>query len=117
MVLPCGSRTVVLSITVTKAFMVSSDYMPVRLIAAASLRLRNVMSVDFGERLASNGQQMKLLGRSLAVGFFAFAAMFIQAQSAKSDPANALVMGDWNGTSICLVRPSACHDEEALYHV
>ena len=26
-------------------------------------------------------------------------------------------MGDWHGSSTCLVRPSACHDEEALYHV
>ena len=27
------------------------------------------------------------------------------------------VLGDWRGSSICLVKPSACHDEEALYHV
>ena len=27
------------------------------------------------------------------------------------------LLGDWHGTSICLVKPSACHDEEALYHV
>ena len=27
------------------------------------------------------------------------------------------VLGDWHGTSLCLVKPSACHDEEALYHV
>jgi hypothetical protein len=26
-------------------------------------------------------------------------------------------VGDWRGSSICQVRPSACHDEEALYHV
>jgi hypothetical protein len=26
-------------------------------------------------------------------------------------------LGDWHGSSTCLVRPSACHDEEALYHV
>ena len=35
---------------------------------------------------------------------------------AKDNPPPAVV-GDWHGTSICLVRPSACHDEEALYHV
>jgi hypothetical protein len=29
----------------------------------------------------------------------------------------AAVIGDWRGSSICLVKPSACHDEEALYHV
>src|SRR4051812_24052708 len=27
------------------------------------------------------------------------------------------VVGDWRGSSICRVKPSACHDEEALYHV
>ena len=31
--------------------------------------------------------------------------------------AQSTVMGDWHGSSICLVRRSACHDEEALYHV
>ncbi len=27
-----------------------------------------------------------------------------------------VILGNWNGTSTCLVKPSACHDEEALYH-
>src|SRR4051812_11957707 len=27
------------------------------------------------------------------------------------------LIGDWRGPSISLVKPSACHDEEALYHV
>ena len=35
---------------------------------------------------------------------------------ANAEPAQAL-LGDWHGTSLCLVKPSACHDEEALYHV
>jgi hypothetical protein len=26
-------------------------------------------------------------------------------------------VGDWRGESICQVRPSACHDEDSLYHV
>lgn len=30
---------------------------------------------------------------------------------------NSAILGDWRGTSLCLVKPSACHDEEALYHV
>jgi hypothetical protein len=30
---------------------------------------------------------------------------------------HSAVLGDWRGSSICLVKPSACHDEEALYHV
>jgi hypothetical protein len=29
----------------------------------------------------------------------------------------ALPIGDWRGDSICQVRPSACHDEDSLYHV
>jgi hypothetical protein len=27
------------------------------------------------------------------------------------------VLGDWRGESICVVRESACHDEDSLYHV
>ena len=33
------------------------------------------------------------------------------------DNSAAAVLGDWHGTSTCLVKPSACHDEEALYRV
>ncbi len=25
--------------------------------------------------------------------------------------------GNWRGMSVCQVRPSACHDEDSLYHV
>ena len=35
-------------------------------------------------------------------------------QAAKPDDA---LVGDWRGDSICVVRPSACVDEKALYHV
>lgn len=27
------------------------------------------------------------------------------------------LVGDWRGDSVCLVKPSACHDEDSLYHV
>jgi len=27
------------------------------------------------------------------------------------------LLGDWHGDSVCVVRDSACHDEESLYHV
>ena len=27
------------------------------------------------------------------------------------------LVGDWRGESICVVRESACHDEDSLYHV
>lgn len=32
-------------------------------------------------------------------------------------PGNDLLVGDWRGDSICVVRPSACNDEKALYHI
>jgi hypothetical protein len=39
------------------------------------------------------------------------------AQSTKPAPDDsALLLGDWRGDSICVVRPSACNDEKALYH-
>src|SRR5262245_23291094 len=37
----------------------------------------------------------------------------VQASAQKADP----LVGDWTGTSICTVRPSACHDETALYRI
>lgn len=27
------------------------------------------------------------------------------------------LVGDWNGTSLCQVKPSACHDENVVYHL
>jgi hypothetical protein len=27
------------------------------------------------------------------------------------------LVGDWRGESVCVVRESACHDEDSLYHV
>jgi hypothetical protein len=35
-------------------------------------------------------------------------------QTASDDSA---FLGDWRGESICVVRESACHDEDSLYHV
>jgi hypothetical protein len=32
--------------------------------------------------------------------------------AAPGDPA-----GDWRGTSLCQVRPSACNDEQVVYHI
>lgn len=37
------------------------------------------------------------------------------AQTAKPD--NDTLVGDWRGDSVCVVRPSACNDEKALYHI
>jgi hypothetical protein len=53
--------------------------------------------------------------------FFAFALFtlcFVPFAAPQTKLANnSAVLGDWHGTSLCLVKPSACHDEEALYHV
>ena len=40
-----------------------------------------------------------------------------QTASQKASGGASSPAGDWHGTSLCLVKPSACHDEEALYHV
>lgn len=39
------------------------------------------------------------------------------AQSAKPAAGDSPLSGDWRGDSICTVRPSACNDEKALYHI
>ena len=40
-----------------------------------------------------------------------------KASGPKSGPNDVALIGDWRGESICVVKPSACHDEESLYHV
>ena len=40
-----------------------------------------------------------------------------QTQSGKSKPEGDPLIGDWLGDSICVVHPSACHDEKALYRI
>ena len=39
-------------------------------------------------------------------------ALKLPAQMPSGDP-----VGTWRGTSTCQVRPSACHDETAVYHI
>jgi hypothetical protein len=36
--------------------------------------------------------------------------------SQKPTSDESVLAGDWRGDSICQVRPSACHDEDSLYH-
>src|SRR5260370_42376852 len=54
----------------------------------------------------------------------ALVATSIVAQTvAEKKPAGAdassvqALQGDWHGTSLCVVKPSACRDEESLYHI
>jgi hypothetical protein len=51
--------------------------------------------------------------------FFYFAAIIssvlarpMPAQTARPDP-----VGTWRGTSLCQVRPSACHDESVVFRI
>ncbi|HEY7402452.1 MAG TPA: hypothetical protein VIB39_02945 [Candidatus Angelobacter sp.] len=53
---------------------------------------------------------------ALVIAASAFAAAQTPAGKTTQDDSTLLV-GDWRGDSICAVRPSACHDEKALYRV
>lgn len=44
-------------------------------------------------------------------------AVRVQAADPKSQAAEVALVGDWHGDSICVVRLSACRDEDSLYHV
>ena len=61
---------------------------------------------------------------ALVLGLLALAAMTspIAAQKERQTKtriaeADSALVGDWRGDSICVVRESACHDEDSLYHV
>ncbi|WP_263417469.1 hypothetical protein [Terriglobus albidus] len=52
--------------------------------------------------------------RSLTVSFsvlILWTAGFAQAGETKD------VLGEWSGKSTCVVRPSACHDEDVIYQI
>jgi hypothetical protein len=60
---------------------------------------------------------MKLTFACLFFTACAAGAFTLDAAQNKAANDSSAVIGDWHGTSFCLVKPSACHDEEALYHV
>lgn len=47
----------------------------------------------------------------------ATAALSAAAQNAKANNSDSAMAGEWRGDSICVVRESACRDEESLYHL
>jgi hypothetical protein len=58
---------------------------------------------------------MKIPLSGLAVAsLFALSA---GAQSSQHQPSVTTPVGVWRGTSLCLVRPSACHDEIVVYRI
>jgi hypothetical protein len=47
-----------------------------------------------------------------------FAAAQVGARLAQQVPADdSSLVGDWRGESVCVVRDSACRDEDSLYHL
>jgi len=54
---------------------------------------------------------MKALILYLALAF----ALSASKRESVSDIAN--LVGDWNGTSLCQVKPSACHDESVIFRL
>lgn len=59
------------------------------------------------------------IGLMAGFGFaFSLASLAgIQNGSARNARSDDTLVGDWRGESICIVRPSGCHDEDSLYHV
>ena len=47
----------------------------------------------------------------------ALASAVIRSASAQRPTSAANPVGVWRGTSVCLVQPSACHDESVVYRI
>ena len=58
--------------------------------------------------------RIRLTGLAVVVGLLARGA---GAQSSSQQPAAMTPVGIWRGTSVCLVRPSACNDEIVVYRI
>lgn len=56
---------------------------------------------------------------NLRFNVVAFVALFVLAHraAAQATPTDTSPLGVWRGTSTCLVRPSACHDESTVYRI
>ena len=55
--------------------------------------------------------------RLTGLGIVSLLARGAGAQSSSPQPATMTPVGIWRGTSVCLVRPSACHDEIVVYRI
>ena len=55
-------------------------------------------------------------GGFLLVVVFATGIALAEVQSGQKPAGGPSPVGDWRGDSLCQVRPSACHDEDSLYH-
>jgi hypothetical protein len=54
---------------------------------------------------------------TVAVTLAALLTHAASAQSPSQQPATITPVGVWRGTSVCLVRPSACNDEIVVYRI
>jgi hypothetical protein len=61
----------------------------------------------------SSGAAIRLIG----LAFASLLARGADAQSPSQQPAVTTPVGTWRGTSVCLVRPSACNDEIVVYRI
>lgn len=41
----------------------------------------------------------------------------IQAADSNGKADEAAIVGDWHGSSVCVIKPGGCNDEDSLYHV
>jgi len=53
----------------------------------------------------------------VAVALGGVLAHTVRAQSPAQPQASRTPVGTWRGTSVCLVRPSACNDETVVYRI
>jgi len=53
----------------------------------------------------------------LSVGITAMLISPAGAIASQASAENPSIVGDWRGDSTCVIRESACHDEDSLYHV
>lgn len=44
-------------------------------------------------------------------------SLLVAANTATAQKTNAIVLGKWKGESLCMVKPSACHDETVVYEI
>jgi hypothetical protein len=54
---------------------------------------------------------------ALVLGIALASPFCVRGAQIKQVSLDSAVLGDWRGQSVCVVRESACHDEDSLYHV
>ena len=54
---------------------------------------------------------------ALVFGVALPSSIWVRAAQIRQVSLDSAVLGDWRDQSVCVVRESACHDEDSLYHV